>query len=208
MNLPNLITGTRVLLTPIIAYLLLQPGSGARLSAFVLFLIAAVSDLWDGYLARSRGQVTSFGKIIDPLADKLLLTATLVPLYAVMVRDAELAGIPLFGAIPLWVVVILLGRELLITALRFAAARKGRIVGARRLGKRKAVAQNVFIGAAILWVAFRAAGYGGDGGFAAAFRAFHGWFTATVLVVAIALTLVSMVVYLTAFSRIFAREFT
>lgn len=206
MNLPNLITGARVALAPLIAYLLLQPRTNARLLAFVLFLVAALSDLWDGYLARTRDEVTDLGRIVDPLADKLLLVATLVPLYLVTVRDGELAGLPLFGAIPLWVVLVLLGRELLITALRFAAARRGRIVSARRLGKRKALAQNVFVGAAILWVAFRTAGYGGDGGLGAAFRTFHGWFTTAVLVLALALTVVSLVIYLGAFTRIFARE--
>lgn len=206
MNLPNLITGARVALAPVIAYLLLQPRLGARLLAFALFLLAALSDLWDGHLARSRDQVTSFGKIVDPLADKLLLAATLVPLYLLTVRHGELAGLPVFGTIPLWVVIVLLGRELLVTALRFAAARRGRIVSARRLGKRKALAQNVFIGAAILWVAFRTAGYGGEGGTGAAFRAFHGWFTTSVLVVALALTVLSLVIYLGAFTRIFAEE--
>lgn len=206
MNLPNLITGARVALAPLIAYLLLQPRLGARLTAFLLFLVAALSDLWDGYLARSRGEVTTFGKIVDPLADKLLLAATLVPLYALTVRHAALAGIPLFDAIPLWVVLVLLGRELLVTALRFAAARKGRIVAARRLGKRKAVAQNVFVGAAILWVAFRTAGYGGGGGLGGAFRAFHGWFTTTVLLAALVLTVVSLVAYLGAFGRILVEE--
>lgn len=207
MNLPNLITAARVALTPLIAYLLLQPESGARITAFLVFLAAALSDLWDGYLARRRGEVTTFGKIVDPLADKLLLAATLVPLYLVTVRESELAGLPLFGAIPLWVVIVLLGRELVVTALRFAAARRGRIVAARRLGKRKAVAQNVFVGAAILWVVFRTAGYGGAGGLGGAFRAFHGWFTAATLVVALVLTVASLVIYATAFSRILAGEY-
>lgn len=206
MNLPNLITAARVALTPLIAYLLLQPRADARLAGFALFLAAALSDLWDGYLARRRDQVTRFGQIVDPLADKLLLVATLVPLYLITVRDGALAGLPLFGAIPLWVVLVLLGREFLITALRFAAARRGRIVSARTLGKRKALAQNVFVGAAILWVAFRTAGYGGEDGVAAAFRAFHGWFTTGVLLLALTLTVVSLVTYLGAFTRVFARE--
>lgn len=208
MNLPNLITGARVALAPLIAYLLMQPRLGARLAAFLLFLVAALSDLWDGHLARTRGEVTAFGKIVDPLADKLLLAVTLVPLYLLTVGNAELAGLPLFGAIPLWVVLVLLGREFLITGLRFAAARKGRIVSARRLGKRKAVAQNVFVGAAMLWVAFRTAGYGAVGGLGGGFRAFHGWFTTTALVVALALTVVSMVIYLSAFTRIFAGQYS
>lgn len=208
-NLPNLITAGRVALAPFVAYLLLQPGLWPRLAAFVLFLAAALSDLWDGYLARTRGQVTSFGKIVDPIADKLLLVATLVPLYLLTVWHVELAGIPVFGRIPLWAVLVLLGREVLITVLRLAAAHRGRIVAARGLAKRKTLTQNVFIGAAILWVAFRTAGFGkGAAGVSGAFHAFHGWFTAAVLALALLLTVASMVLYLTAFTRIFAREYS
>ena len=153
-----------------------------------------------------RDRVTSFGKIVDPIADKLLLVATVIPLYVVMSADTSLAGLPLFDGIPLWAVIVILGRELLITVLRFFAASRGDVVAARTLGKRKAVAQNIFIGAAILWVAFRS-----TGGFPAAagpnwFSAFHGWFTTAFLAVALILTIVSLLVYLGTFSRILARE--
>lgn len=205
-NLPNVITVARVAMAPVVAVLLFQSGLWARLAAFLVFLVAALSDLWDGHLARSRDQITDFGKMVDPIADKLLLVATLVPLYAVTVGDARLAGIPLFGAIPLWVVLVLLGRELVVTGLRVAAARRGRVVAARRLGKRKTLAQNIFIGAAILWVAFRGAGIGGGEGFSGFFRDFHGWFTATFLLLALVLTVASLFLYLTAFTRIFAGE--
>jgi CDP-diacylglycerol--glycerol-3-phosphate 3-phosphatidyltransferase len=207
VNLPNVITSGRILAAPLVAVLLLQPRPASRLLAFVLFLVAALSDLWDGYLARSRGQVTSFGKIVDPLADKLLLVATLIPLYAVMSRQLELAGLPLFGAIPLWVVMVFLGRELLITLLRFAAARKGSVVAARGLGKRKALTQNIFIGAAILWVGFRTPGFGAPTAEAWTwFSRFHGWFTTTFLSVALVLTIASAALYLGTFSRILASE--
>lgn len=184
--------------------LLLQPRASWRLVAFAVFVAAALSDLWDGHLARSRGQVTSFGKMVDPLADKLLLVATLIPLYA-LTAQSPLGGLPVFGAIPLWAVLVLLGRELLITVLRFLAARRGRVVAARRLGKRKAVVQNIFIGAAILWVGFRTpdfeapetAAWGG-------FSWFHGWFTSAFLLAALVLTVVSAVLYLATFSRILA----
>ena len=187
--------------------LLVQPSSGSRLAAFALFLAAALSDLWDGHLARSRDQITSFGKIVDPIADKLLLVATVVPLYVIMSRQLELGGLPLFGAIPLWAVVILLGRELLITTLRFAAASKGDVVAARTLGKRKALAQNIFIGAAILWIAFRTPDFGAPTARAwDLFSGFHGWFTTTFLGIALFLTVLSMVLYLGTFTRILARE--
>ena len=187
--------------------MLLQPRSDLRLLAFVVFLVAALSDLWDGYLARSRGQVTSVGKIIDPIADKLLLVATLVPLYVVMSRQLELAGLPLFGRIPLWAVIVLLGRELLITLLRFLAVRRGSVVAARGLGKRKALAQNIFIGAAILWIGFRTPGFGEpSAGAWRLFTEFHGWFTTAFLTAALVLTIVSAALYLGTFSRILARE--
>ena len=92
MNLPNVVTSGRILAAPLVTVLLLQPRASARMLAFVVFLAAALSDLWDGYLARSRDEVTSFGKLVDPLADKLLLVSTLVPLYVVMSRQLEHAA--------------------------------------------------------------------------------------------------------------------
>lgn len=187
--------------------LLVQPSAGLRIAAFALFLAAALSDLWDGHLARKRNQVTTFGKIVDPLADKLLLVATLVPLYIVMSDRLELAGLPLFGAIPLWTVIVFLGRELLITVLRFFAANRGDVVAARGLGKRKALSQNIFIGAAILWIGFRTPGFGAPAHTAWDwFTEFHGWFTTAFLAVALILTVLSAAVYLGTFSRILARE--
>lgn len=185
--------------------LLLQSGAEAHFAAFALFLAAALSDLWDGHLARTRDQITSFGKIVDPLADKLLLLATLVPLYYVMSTRPELAGLPVFDAIPLWAVIVLLGREVLITVLRFFAANRGDVVAARGVGKRKALAQNIFLGAGILWVGFRSPTFPEPSAQAWTwFSDFHGWFTTTLLAIALLLTVVSMVLYLRTFSRILA----
>ncbi|MCG8468208.1 MAG: CDP-alcohol phosphatidyltransferase family protein [Gemmatimonadetes bacterium] len=184
-------------------FLLLDPAATPRLLAFVAFIVAALSDLWDGHLARARGQVTSFGKIVDPLADKLLLVCALIPLYAITARQLEAGALPLYGAIPLWAVIILLGREVLITTLRFVAARRGQVVAARAIGKRKAVVQNIFIGAAILWVAFHSPGFGAPN--AAAWRwfsEFHAWFTTAFLTAALVLTVLSAALYLGTFSRI------
>ena len=80
-TLPNLITVTRIALTPVIFALIFVPTFSARLTAFVLFLIAAFSDLWDGHLARKYGWISDFGKLVDPIADKLLLVATFLPVY-------------------------------------------------------------------------------------------------------------------------------
>jgi len=209
LNLPNLITIVRIFAAPLVGVLLLQPGPASRLIAFPLFLVVALSDLWDGYLARTRDQITSIGKILDPIADKLLLVSTLVPLYVVMSSELEVAGLPLFNAIPIWAVVILLGREVLITLLRLVALRQGSVVAARGLGKRKALAQNIFIGAAILWIGFRTPGFGAPRAQAWIwFTQFHGWFTTAFLTAALVLTIASAVLYLGTFSRILTREHT
>lgn len=200
MNLPNALTTLRVLLAPVTALLLLEPSTGSRLLAMGVFLVAAFSDLADGAIARQRGEITDFGKLVDPIADKLLLVATLIPFYVVTQADPELGRIPLFGAIGLWVLIVFFGREIVITWLRTRAARRGTVVAARRSGKYKAFAQNVFIGSMILWLAYRTAVVtGGDQPLGSGWEAFHGWFTTVSLAVAIFLTVYSFFVYLSAF---------
>jgi len=199
------ITSGRLLAAPLVTILLLQPRPTPRLLAFVLFVLAALSDLWDGYLARSRGQVTTFGKMADPVADKFLLVSALIPVYTINAQQMEQGVLPIFGVIPFWVVVVLLGREVLITFLRFIAARSGQIVAARGIGKRKAVVQNVFVGAAILWVAFLTPGFKPpDVWVWQWFSGFHGWFVTVCLMAALILTVMSAVLYMSMFSRIFA----
>ncbi|WP_419936874.1 CDP-diacylglycerol--glycerol-3-phosphate 3-phosphatidyltransferase [Candidatus Palauibacter sp.] len=205
MNLPNAITSARILAAPVVTALLLQPSPLPRIIAFAVFLVAALSDLWDGHLARARNQVTSFGKIVDPLADKLLLVAALLPVYSINLGQSGAGSLPLFDVIPLWAVIVLLGRELLVTLLRFLAARRGRVVGALTLGKRKALAQNIFICSAILWVAFLTPGFAAPSGQAWRwFSAFLGWLTTVFLTVAVVLTLISAVTYVATFSRVIA----
>ena len=204
VNLPNAITTLRVLLAPVVTVLLFESSASVRLIAFIVFLVAALSDLVDGALARRRSEVTDFGKLVDPLADKLLLVATLIPFYLLTLRLPELGQLPLFGGISLWVLVVFFGRELLITWLRTAAARRGIVVPATTLGKRKALAQNIFIGSMILWLAYRTAVV--EKGWAGPLNDFwaglHGWFTTISLIVALALTVVSLVVYVSNFRRV------
>ena len=203
-NLPNAITTLRVVLAPFVAYLLFQPSSRLRVIGFVVFLVAAISDLWDGHLARTRGEITDFGKLVDPIADKLLVATTLIPFYLLTRADAVLGHLPLYDVIPLWVLVVLFGREIAITWLRTVAARRGQVVPAAPSGKRKTLAQNVFIGAMILWLAWRTAliEHGWDGALSRFWSFFHGWFTTIALTVALILTVVSLVIYLWVFRRI------
>src|SRR5690606_18661340 len=141
----------------IIVPLLFMEQFGPRMVAFVIFLIAAFSDLWDGHLARSRGLITNLGKLLDPIADKLLLTATFIPFYLISHGDGPGARFPWFGGVlPLWIVVVIFGRELFITLFRSYAARRGVVIPAGKAGKYKAVVQNFFVGSSILWYALLA----------------------------------------------------
>ena len=124
-TLPNIITVGRIVACPAVFFLVMAPGSGLRVLGFVLFLAAALSDVWDGYLARKHGWITDMGKLLDPLADKLLLAATVVPIYLISHRPGTLGDLPWLGPLPLWIVVVIFGRELLVTLLRQVATRKG-----------------------------------------------------------------------------------
>ena len=196
VNLPNTITTMRVILAPLVAALLLQPRASARLVAGIVFLVAA--------LARRRGEITDFGKLVDPIADKLLLVATLVPFWILTNNQPELGGLPIFGGIPLWTLIVFFGREIVVTILRTRAARQGTIVPAMPIGKYKALAQSVFSGSMIAWLAFRTAQieHGWEGGFARFWEVLNGWFTTISLSIALLLTVVSLIVYVGAFRHI------
>ena len=200
MNLPNLITIGRIALALLVIPLLFVDEFDARMAAFTIFIIAAVSDLWDGYLARSRGLITNLGKLLDPIADKLLLAATFVPFYLISNGTGPDRVFPWFGEVlPLWIVLVIFGRELFITLFRSYAARRGVVIAAGQSGKYKAFSQNIFIGGAILWLALQsAARHHGwtDQGFWAGWQIFHRWFCIVLLTVAVVLTIYSMLVYL------------
>lgn len=138
MNTPNKITVGRIVATPFIAALIYQPGLIARWSTFVLFVAAAVSDVIDGNLARDKDEITRFGQLLDPIADKLLVLVTFVPLYGI-------------GLLPLWLVILVLGREIVITVFRRFALARGQVIAASGWGKSKAVVQNWFIGSVLVW---------------------------------------------------------
>jgi CDP-diacylglycerol--glycerol-3-phosphate 3-phosphatidyltransferase len=136
-NLPNSITMLRAAVVPVL--LLLPFFTGEKGSAFMawIFIAAAVSDLVDGWLARRGQMVTHIGKLLDPLADKLLVSTALIVLLAV-------GRIPAWAT---WMVVVIIGRELAVTGLRGLASAGGQVMAASGLGKIKALAQNIAIGA-------------------------------------------------------------
>ncbi len=209
MNLPNGITVARTLAAPVIFALILSGGFGRLLLAFILFLAAAISDIWDGYLARRRGQITDFGKLADPIADKLLVVSTFVPFYIVSLR-APASDVPVvfgWGVLPLWVLIVVLGRELLITVFRGLAKRKGVVIAAGKEGKFKAVFQNMFMGGEILWLALRSRALerAWDTPFWSFWKVFHGSYVVITLTIAVLLTAYSLVVYLWRYRALVAR---
>lgn len=169
MNLPTIITAGRIALAPVVTWLALVPEWEARAAGFCLFVVAAVSDYIDGELARQRNEVTTLGKLLDPLADKLLLLGTLVAMYLLQapehdawalasgLEDAtqlafELGGrSPWLLPLPVAIPAIVLGRELLMTIFRQVAARKGIVIAAIGPAKWKTGFQSVWVGAAYVW---------------------------------------------------------
>ena len=144
MNLPNYITISRIFSVPILLWLLSGHVFSSRngekeLAASALFILASITDGLDGYLARRRGQVTTIGMLLDPLADKLMIAAAFISLVQFNPR-----------IVPAWIAVVIIGREFLVSGLRGIAASEGFTIQASDLGKLKMVVQIVSVVAAIL----------------------------------------------------------
>lgn len=143
MNLPNALTLSRIFVVPLLVVVLLTPvsehwlGVPRYLLGVAIFVAAALTDYFDGKIARRRQQVSKLGKLLDPIADKLLISAALISLV-----ENHLA--------PAWAVVIIVGREFAVTGLRSIAATEGVVISASRMGKFKMVAQVVTVGLLIL----------------------------------------------------------
>jgi CDP-diacylglycerol---glycerol-3-phosphate 3-phosphatidyltransferase len=207
-TLPNAITVARIVMAPVVGLLLFVPTFTARFIAWLLFLAAAFSDLWDGHLARKYGWISDFGKLVDPIADKLLLVATFVPFYILSHRADPHGYLIAVGALPLWILAIIFGRELLITVIRSIAARQGTVIPAGASGKLKAVFQNIFVGTAIAWLALNslALNRGWDTRLWEYWQAFHAFVFLTSLGIALFLTVYSLGVYLLEWRRLMRPE--
>ena len=128
MNLPISLTLLRIFFAPLVVVLLLTKGENTDLWAVAVFLLAAVTDLLDGYLARKRAQITPLGILLDPIADKLLTSAAFISLVELQL-------------VPAWMIVIIIGREFAVTGLRSIASAEGLLLQASELGKTKMVSQ-------------------------------------------------------------------
>ncbi|MGH2762291.1 MAG: CDP-diacylglycerol--glycerol-3-phosphate 3-phosphatidyltransferase [Thermoleophilaceae bacterium] len=128
LNLPNALTVARILLVPVVVVALTVESPGGSTIAAVVFAIAALTDGLDGYIARSRQAVTNFGKVMDPVADKLMIAAALIALVSL----DRLAG---------WVAMVIIAREFAVSGLRIAAGQQGVVIPASSLGKAKTIVQ-------------------------------------------------------------------
>jgi CDP-diacylglycerol---glycerol-3-phosphate 3-phosphatidyltransferase len=132
---PNLVTFFRIATAPILVWLLMYTSPAASWAAAGVFFVATVSDYFDGYLARSYDSVTTLGKFLDPMADKLVVMTALI----------MLCGMARMPHVPAWMVAVLVAREVMVTGLRAVAAAEGMIVAAEELGKYKMALQSIAV---------------------------------------------------------------
>jgi CDP-diacylglycerol--glycerol-3-phosphate 3-phosphatidyltransferase len=147
LNIPNILTLARIVAVPAVVLLLL-PGGGHRMispessiAAFLIFVCAAITDAFDGFIARRYHMITDLGKLLDPLADKLLVCAAMI-----MLIPAE--------RVPAWMAVIVVAREIGVTALRGVASTEGLVIAASKLGKWKTILLNIGVAMLILHYPF------------------------------------------------------
>jgi len=218
VNLPNAITAGRILAAPFIAALPFIASPGARGVAFALYVIAALTDYYDGMLARTRNLITDLGRLLDPLADKLLLFATLIPMFVLMappsdpfvptraqsIDAARLQFQTPIGSVGLrwWIAAIVIGREVFMTIFRQVAARRGVVISAIGPAKWKTAFQSLWVGSAYFWffAATTAASQKWSSAAWHAFAYFNGSVGAIAMVVSVVLTLYSLVLYLRRYS--------
>lgn len=167
MNLPNLLSISRILSVPVFIVLMLNPTPAHAMWAGIVFLLASITDWLDGYIARKWGQITKIGKLLDPVADKILIASALILLVEV---DSS--------KVPSWMAIVIIGREIAVTGLRAMAATDGIVIPAENMGKYKVGAQitavlsflfsypigaewPVMLGTVALWTAMVLAVYSG-----------------------------------------------
>ncbi len=129
-NIPNLLSIFRLLAIPFVVFFLFFPGPLASFMAALIFSLASLTDLLDGYIARQQKTETPIGKLLDPMADKLLITSAMIMLISL-------------ERIPAWIVVLIVGREIAVTGLRGIASVQGIVIAASKWGKAKTVLQSI-----------------------------------------------------------------
>jgi CDP-diacylglycerol--glycerol-3-phosphate 3-phosphatidyltransferase len=224
VNLPNAISAARIAAAPFLLVLPFVPSVPMRLLAFVLFVLAALTDYLDGMLARRRKLVTDLGRVLDPLADKFFLLATIVPVYLLM-RPRMHVLAPLVGVesdpraypfvtpvgefdLPFWILALVLGREFIMTIFRGLVARRGVVIGASVAAKWKTALQAIWIGAAYFWFFAATLALARDWAGAAwqAAAVFIGTVGVVCMTGAVALALYSLAVYVRRHGSVLSRQ--
>ena len=141
MNLPNKLTILRILLVPVFVAVILSHMKNAFFIAALIFALASITDFLDGYIARKYNLVSDFGKLMDPLADKILVCAALITMVELQI-------------LPSWMVIIIISREFAVSILRAVAATSGKVIAASKGGKAKTVSQIVAIMMMLLGIPF------------------------------------------------------
>jgi CDP-diacylglycerol---glycerol-3-phosphate 3-phosphatidyltransferase len=205
MNLPNALTVGRIAATPLIAALPFANSWAVRFIAFLLFTVAAVTDYVDGRLARSRKEETDLGRILDPLADKLLLIGTFVPMYLLASKLPFHTPAGSVG-LPGWIVAIVIGRELFMIGFRHVAQRRGVVISAIGPAKWKTGFQLMWQGSAYCWffATTLAAARGWNNEAWNGFAMFNGTVATIMMTAAVLLTVYSLAIYLRSFGGIFS----
>lgn len=144
MNLPNKLTIFRIFLAFVFIIFLFMPGLGFKISAMMAFLLASGTDLLDGYLAKKNNQITDFGRLMDPIADKILILSAFIAFVQLQI-------------VPAWMVLIIIFREAAVTGLRVLALTKGKVISADRGGKHKTAVQVTAIFIILILIVIREA---------------------------------------------------
>jgi CDP-diacylglycerol--glycerol-3-phosphate 3-phosphatidyltransferase len=176
MNLPNKLTISRIILAGIFILFLFVRGVGAKFVALAVFLIASLTDYYDGLIARKKGIITDFGRLMDPIADKILVLGGFLAFVEMKI-------------IPAWVVMVIIARELLITGIRILALSKKKVLSAEMAGKHKTVSQIVAVVSILVFLIIR------DSGFTFRYIDYYKSIIYVLMLITVAMTLASGISY-------------
>ncbi len=182
MNLPNKITISRILLTFVFIFLMKASGLFPKIGAMLIFSLACFTDYLDGYLARKNYEITTFGKLMDPIADKILVISAFIVF-------AQL------GLVGVWMVVVILLREFVVTSLRIFALARGKVIHAQRMGKHKTISSYVAIFLILAFLIFKEIAIK-IGFYSKSFQSMGSFFIYILMLVVISLTIISGINYI------------
>ncbi len=184
MNLANKLTISRIILAGIFILFLFIKGPAAKCVAMAVFLAACVTDYYDGYLARKTNSITAFGKLMDPIADKILILGAFLAFVEMEI-------------IPAWMVIIIIARELVITGIRILALSQNKVLGAETGGKHKTVSQMVAVISILIFLIIR------DLGFSARYSEYFRIGLHILMIIVVAMTIASGISYMIRNKEIF-----